>query len=70
MSAETNFSSAAEIFEAGYAMQDFNIMSSVFCWRFRDERYKTLTIPHVKNRAPNVLLARIQDVRNGSLRRD
>ena len=65
--ARMNFKTSQEMFEAGYALMTFNIMSDCQNWRFKDENFKTLNIPTVQNSEPNIKLARIEDVRANAL---
>ena len=67
MDGSLNFKTSQEMFDAGYAMMEFNIMSDCYNWRFRDETFKTFSIPYVMNKEPNIRLARIEDVRAGIL---
>ena len=66
-SVAANFESLSDMFAAGYAVQAFNINSDVHNWRFRDEMFRTFGVPALRNRAPDVLIARIEDVRKGAL---
>lgn len=59
----TDFKTSKEMFDAGYAMQTFSIMSDCLNWKFREESFKTFSVSFVMNKEPNIKLAKIEDVR-------
>ena len=62
------FKSTREMYDGGYALMEYSILSDSIHWRFRDEKFKvSIVIPCVRNDEPSILLAKIEDVRAAAL---
>lgn len=60
----TAFRTSAEMYDAGYCLQQYNINSDLTYWRFRDDVVRTWgEVPTVQNKEPNIPLARYEDVK-------
>lgn len=61
------FKSFAEMEACGFAHQEFSIGSDAQRWRFGAEEFRTMGVPTGRNSLPNILLAKIEDVRKHAI---
>lgn len=60
-----NFSTSAQMFDAGYAVLVYDVSTDCYCWQYRDEIYRfSKKIPSYYNVDPEIRLAKIEDVRH------
>lgn len=62
-----NFKTSQEMFDAGYAIPTYSIMTNCRMWQYRGEIYKTFSVQTVRNTEPDFDMARIEDVRASAI---